>query len=150
MVAGIIANHIIDQKAPFSLTTTDVVVSASPMRFLARQTYFPWLLNSTVLNSRQPCSWKANDVSGECTLPARDHSTLGGGEPTASQQRLKTEPSSTMTKDGSFLTNVGGSEGGIKSIKKPTCNKQHHVINRSFQQRAATFGHIGENFQRWK
>ena len=53
-----------------------------------------------------------------------------------------------MTKDGSFLTNVGGSEGGIKSIKKPTCNKQHHVINRSFQQRAATFGHIGENFQR--
>ena len=146
MVAGIIANHIIDQKAPFSSTTTDVVVSASPMRFLARQTYFPWLLNSTVLNTRQPCSWKANDVSGECTLPARDHSTLGGGEPTASQQRLKTEPSSTMTKDGSFLTNVGGSEGKIKSIKKPTCNKHHYVINRSCQQRTATFGHTGEKF----
>ena len=40
-MAGIIANYIIDQKAPFLLTTTDVVVSASPMRFLARQTYFP-------------------------------------------------------------------------------------------------------------
>ena len=59
---------------------------------------------------------------------------------------LKTEPSSTMTKDGSFLTNVGGSEGRIKSNKKPTCNKQHHVINRNRQQRTATFGHIGEHF----
>ena len=39
-----------------------------------------------------------------------------------------------MTKDGSFLTNVGGSEGRVKSIKKPTCNKQHHVINRNRQQ----------------
>ena len=51
-----------------------------------------------------------------------------------------------MTKDGSFLTNVGGSEGRIKSNKKPTCNKQHHVINRNCQQRTATFGHIGEHF----
>ena len=99
-----------------------------------------------MLSSRQPCSWKSNDVSAECTLPARDHSTLGGGEPIASQQRLKTEPSSTMTKDGSFLTNVGGSEGRIKSNKKPTCNKHHHVINRNCQQRTATFGHIGEKF----
>ena len=99
-----------------------------------------------MLSSRQPCSWRANDVSAERTLPARDHSTLGGGEPTASQQRLKTEPSSTMTKDGSFLTNVGGSEGRIKSNKKPTCNKHHHVINRNCQQRTATFGHIGEKF----
>ena len=39
-----------------------------------------------------------------------------------------------MTKDGSFLTNVGGSEGRVKSIQKPTCNKQHHVINSNRQQ----------------
>ena len=39
-----------------------------------------------------------------------------------------------MTKDGSFLTNVGGSEGRVKSIKKPTCNKQHYVINSNRQQ----------------
>ena len=51
-----------------------------------------------------------------------------------------------MTKDGSFLTNVGGSEGRIKSNKKPTCNKHHHVINRNCQQRTATFSHIGEHF----
>ena len=51
-----------------------------------------------------------------------------------------------MTKDGSFLTNVGDSEVRIKLNKKPTYNKQHHVINRNCQQRTATFGHIGEHF----
>ena len=67
LITGMMASHIIDLKTPFVLTTTVVVVSASPKRFLARQTYVPLLLNPTGLYSRQPCSSKANDVSAECT-----------------------------------------------------------------------------------
>ena len=68
LITGMMASHIIDLKTPFVLTTTTVVVfSASPKRFLARQTYVPLLLNPTRLYSRQPCSSKANDVSAECT-----------------------------------------------------------------------------------